>query len=97
MAEAGHQMLHDHQKQHKGHHHAQSGDATAALGKAPVHDHAGGDTKCCTLCITFDNVVHAFTANASLFRHRIVDFKIDRQLLIGHLVALDPDIPKTIV
>lgn len=87
----------DHQKQHNDHHHGESDEATAAPGGLPAHDHADGDAKCCSMCITFNDVMPAFTANVSLFRHRIVDFKIERQLLIGHPVALDPDIPKTIV
>ena len=87
----------DHRGQHQAHQHAEAMDAAVVLDKTSSGDSVGGESNCCTMCITFDNVAPVFVATAFQVHHRIVDFKIGGQLLIGHLVALDPDIPKTIV
>ena len=87
----------DHQGQHNTHHHAQPDGTSVALDQSAVHDHSGGDAKCCTMCIILDNAVPTYLAAATPFRYRAVVFTSGRQHLVGHLVALDPDIPKIIV
>jgi hypothetical protein len=88
-----------HQGQHQTHHHdhAQPDGASVAFNPSPAHDHMGDDAKCCTMCIILDNAMPGFLATASQFRYWAVVFNIGRQHLVGHLVALDPDIPKAIV
>lgn len=86
-----------HQGQNEAQYFAQPSNATGLFDHLPAHDHANGSSKCCTMCVAFDNLTPAFVATVSQFHYRAIFFKIGRQDLAGHLVALDPDIPKTIV
>lgn len=86
----------DHE-QHQGYQHAEHNGAHIAFDNAPGDGHAHIGAKCCTMCFAVDYPMPALIAAASQLRYRAVVFKIGRQYLIGHPVALDPDIPKTIV
>lgn len=91
---AAHRANHE---QHQKHSHAKQNGATIAFNQVPESDHAHNGAKCCTMCISVGNLMPAVTATAIPFRYRLVTFKVSRQHLVGHLVPLDPDIPKTVV
>ena len=82
---------------HATHHHAQPDGATVAPERLPAHDHVADGAKCCSMCMVMANVIPAFVATSTQLYYRAVIFKVGRQHLVGHLVPLDPDIPKTIV
>ena len=58
----------------------------------PAHDHL----KCCGTC-TVASVLPAVAAIPVAFSYRGAVFHVTQPHLVGHLVALDPDIPKSIV
>jgi hypothetical protein len=70
------------------------GDVIAAV---PDHGHATQHAdKCCVTC-SVASVVPDAAVTAITFSCAAVAFHTRQRDLVGHLVALDPDIPKTIV
>ena len=71
-------------------------DAVAAADhdQAPAHSHDG--LKCCGIC-NVANVIPAVPAIPVTFSYAVVTFYMGQHDLVGHLVALDPDIPKSLV
>jgi hypothetical protein len=67
--------------------------ATPDHGQAPEHDSC---LECCGMC-NIANVIPDIVANPVMFSYAEVTFRTAQDDLVGHLVALDPDIPKTII
>lgn len=86
----------DHE-QHQGHSHAEHNGTHTAFDQVPGNGHSHIGAKCCTMCIAFGNLMPAVTATATQLQYRLIVFSLSRGNLTGHQVALDPDIPKTIV
>jgi hypothetical protein len=63
-------------------------------GQAQGHSHSG--LKCCGIC-NVANVIPDIVAIPVTFSYATVAFRTGQHDLVGHLVALDPGIPKTIV
>jgi hypothetical protein len=67
--------------------------ATPDHGQASEHDSC---LKCCGIC-NVANVIPDVAAIPVMFSYADVTFRTAQHDLVGHLVALDPAIPKTIV
>ena len=82
---------------HEGHLH-DIGDEVVAT--ASDHDQPAGHTdnclKCCGTC-SVTNMVPDVVVSAVTFASVAVKFQAGQNNLVGHLVALDPDIPKILV
>lgn len=68
--------------------------AAADHDQAPAHSHGG--LTCCGIC-NVANVVPDVAAIPVTFSYAPVTFQMGQHDLAGHLVALDPDIPKSLV
>ena len=85
-------------------HHAEAADVECHAGKVAVvaadacqSQHAAHDhLKCCPICNVV-SMLPALVAVAVPFSYAPVSFRTAEVGLVGHLVALDPDIPKTVV
>ena len=92
---------HDHHHGHSATGHDPHFDhaGSEAIAGAPDHDHISGHEhgqKCCNIC----NVVSVMPDVALIpvgFSYAAITFHAAKHNLVGHFVALDPDIPKTIV
>ncbi len=73
---------------------ADHGAFAASTDHGRQHDHA--HNKCCMLC-NIASVLPGVTAVPMTFSYATVSFRMARHNLVGHLVALDPDIPKSLV
>lgn len=66
----------------------------AMLDHGQAHGHSA--LKCCNIC-NVANVIPDIVAIPVTFSYATVAFRRGQHDLVGHLVALDPGIPKTIV
>jgi Protein of unknown function (DUF2946) len=70
--------------------------AAAATDHGQAHDYAHNHLKCCGIC-NVASLLPDVIAVPVAFSYATVTFRTLQNDLVGHLVALDPDIPKTIV
>jgi hypothetical protein len=88
---------HEHHAEHAG----RTADA-AALDHDHDQDHAGNHKhndnclKCCGIC-NVANLIPDIAATPIMFTYASITFNIGQHDLVGFLVVLDPDIPKTVV
>lgn len=68
----------------------------AAPDQSQDHEHVDSCLKCCNMC-NVANVLPGFVAKPVTFSYAAVAFRMGQRNLVGHLVALDPDIPKAII
>ncbi len=68
----------------------------AATDHGQAHGYAHHHLKCCGIC-NVANLAPDILAVSMSFSYAAVTFRTLQQDLVGNLVALDPDIPKTIV
>ena len=89
----------------QGHHHdagaaacdVHSDDLTAmAANSGPIHGHAHGHLKCCGTC-NVASVLPSAVGMAVALSYKTASFRMAQRDLVGHLVTLDPGIPKSIV
>lgn len=73
------------------------GDVAKEFAPRQSHDHLDPGEKCCSMCVVFASVMPESSANSLRFAYADVAFLLIKRELAGHLVALDPDIPKAIV
>jgi hypothetical protein len=78
-------------------HDEHSGEVVAAVtDHGQAYDYAHNHLKCCGICYVA-NLTPDVIAVVVTFSYSDVTFRMAKHDLVGHLVALDPDIPKTIV
>ena len=71
-----------------------TGVMAVTLDHGQAHGHSG--LRCCGTC-NVANVLPDIVTTPVTFSYAAVTFSAGRHDLVGHLVALDPDIPKTVV
>jgi hypothetical protein len=76
--------------------HDEHSDKVVATAADHGQDHAYNHLKCCGVC-SVASVLPDAAAISVPISYAAVTFRTARHDLVGHLVALDPDIPKTIV
>ena len=73
-----------------------AGDAVAAVADQETGDHVDDCLKCCSMC-NVTSFVPGLAATPVTFSYADIAFPVKENALVGHLVALDPDIPKAVV
>ncbi len=85
---------HEHQGGHADH--ISDGVASDHDLHAGNHKHNDNCMKCCGVC-NIAKLIPDIAATPFIFAYASITFSIGRHDLVGHLVALDPDIPKAVV
>ncbi|MEP7031997.1 MAG: hypothetical protein ABI830_13760, partial [Pseudolabrys sp.] len=79
---------------HAAHRHGGGGHLAALPDQAPSHDH--GSIKCCSMAPVF-SLSPNLSDSPVKFTGAALVFQFAERHLTGHIVALEPGIPKTIV
>ena len=74
--------------------HIRTGVMVVTLDPGQAHGHSS--LRCCGTC-NVANVLPDIVTIPVTFSYAAVTFRMAQHHLVGHLVALDPDIPKTVV